>query len=110
MIIQAYQTFTEFNQSGVEGMFRYSASTVGAFTPMLFFVFFMIIFLGITFSTKRDTGRSDYAAAFAVAGWVTAMLAYAIDLLTGVINLFTMVIITVVAIVGTAFLLFAKER
>lgn len=110
MIIQAYQTFRDFNQTGIEGLFKYSAEVTSVFIPMLFLVFFLILFFGIVFNTDRKTGRADYAGAFAVAGWVTAMLAYALDLITGVVNLLTMVVVTVVAIAGVAFLLFGKER
>ncbi len=105
----AFESYSTFNQTGIEGLLRFANHTVPAFTPILLSVFYLIILLAIIFNTERK-GKVDYPAAFAVAGWVSLMLAIALDMLTGVVNTPTMVWSAVMAIIGMAFLLFGKER
>jgi len=105
MIFYTYQTLQEFNQTGFSGILSYVANTVPIFTPMLLFSFFMVALFGSYFSQKRLLGRENFAASFAVAGYLTAIASYILMLLPNTINSLTVVVCTVVAIIGTIVLL-----
>jgi len=101
----AYQTFQEYNQTDLTGLFTYPAKVVPAFTPLILFALFTISLLASYFSQKRLTGRGDFMGSFAVAGYFTAVIAFIMSLVPGLIDLITLVICIVVAIIGTILLL-----
>ena len=101
----AYQTFQEYNQTDLTGLFTYPASVVPAFTPLILFALFLISLLASYFSQKRLTGRGDFMASFAVAGFFTAIVAIIMSLVPGLINMLTLVTCIIVAIIGVILLL-----
>ena len=103
------QNIQEFNATGIDGLFQYAAQVEPTFTPLLLFTIFMISMLGTYFSNRRMTGKSDFAASFAVGGWFTLIIAFVLNLMDGVINVFTMGICIAVAIIGLAFLIFSRD-
>ena len=109
MIYQAYQTFTEFNQTGMAGLFLYPASVVDIFIPMVLFTMFVVILLATYFSQKRLTGRGDFFASFAVAGYFVAILSFLMSLVDGLINGATILTCLIVAVIGTIILLISKK-
>jgi hypothetical protein len=110
MVIQAYQTFQEFNQTDLAGLFLYPANTWGGFIPLVLSGLFIIVMLSTFFSQRRLTGKGDFFASFAVAGFFTAIIAYLMTLIDGLISTFTLTITIVVAILGVILLFVSREK
>lgn len=108
MIIRAYQTLREYNQTDLAGLFTYPASVVPIFIPLVLFAVFVVTLLSTFFSEKRLRGQGDFFSSFAVAGYFTAVIAFAMSMTEGLIDITTIVITVVVAIIGTI-LLFATR-
>jgi len=105
----AYQTYADWNKSGLDEMFLYVADVVDPFVPIMLFSLFMITLLASYFSSKRF-GDGDFAASFAVAGFLTFIVAIIMSLIPGMIQTMFVVITLVVAIIGILFLFFSKRR
>lgn len=110
MIFNTYRTFSNWNKTGLDQMFVYASDTVPIFTPMLLFSLFMITMLASYFSSKRLGADGDFAASFAVAGFITAIVALVLSLMPGMIHVSVTVITIIVAILGVLFLYFSKRR
>ncbi len=110
MIFQAYITFTEFNKTGLAGLLTYPAHVWAGFTPLLLFALFSIVLMSTFFSQKRLSGRGDFFSSFAAAGYFTAIIAFVMTLVEGMINITTLVTCVSVALVGTILLLTSKNR
>ncbi len=110
MIFQLYQTFEQFNNTqGLAGVFVYATTVVPAFTPLLLFTFFVILMFGSYIVPKNLTGKGDFAASFAVAGYVTTILALLMSLVDNLINIQTIIAFIVVAVLGTTWLYFSRK-
>ncbi len=101
----AYQTFAEYNRTGLEGLMTYPAEIVPSFTPLLLTVLFLVTLLGSYFAQKRLGGEGNFIASFAVAGYFIVIVAFLMSLVTGLINTATLSICIVVSIIGTVLLL-----
>ncbi len=99
----AYTTLDEFNQTGIEGLFRYTSEVSPIFFPLLLLAFFVIIFIG-TFNAQ---GR--FTTSFAVAGITTAIIAFLFSLVGGVMPTIAVTVSVVIAILGV-FLLFVGDN
>lgn len=99
----AYTTLTEFNRTGIEGLMLYVADVVPPFIPMLFFTIFIIIFFGIY------TIQRSFQNAFAVAGIITAVCAFFLSLIEGLVPSMVLIPTLVIAIVGIAILFLAGK-
>ena len=110
----AYRTYASWNKSGLDQLFVYAANIdngVGIlFISLLLFSVFMITLLGSYFSSRRMSGDGDFAASFAAAGFLTFIIALIMTLIPGFINMTTVVITLIVAIIGVLFLYFSKRR
>jgi hypothetical protein len=71
--------------------------------------FYLVILLGSYFSQQRLTGRGDFAASMAVAGFVTFISAILMSMIPDFITLTPMIISALVAILGVA-ILYASKR
>jgi len=109
MIFQVYQTFAEYNQTGAEATLTYVADVVPIFIPLVLFSFFIITMLSSYYFTKRFGGNGNFIGSFAVAGYLTTLVAFSMTLIDGLINSVTVVTCLVVAIVGTLLLLFSNR-
>ncbi|KKL68883.1 hypothetical protein LCGC14_2120520 [marine sediment metagenome] len=105
MIFQAYQTFTEFNNTGLAGLFLYPPSIWGGFIPLLLSALFLIVMMATLFGQQRTTGKSDFKVSFAVSGFFTVAVAFVMTLVPGLIDSPTLGIVIVVAIIGAILLL-----
>lgn len=105
----AYQTFQEYNQTGLDGLFTYAASTVPSFIPLLLFALFSITLLATYFSQKRLTGRGDFISSFATSGYLTVIVAFFMSLVEGLINRATLIMTVAVAIIATILLLTSRD-
>ncbi len=111
MIFQAYQTFAEFNRTGIDGMFVYVATVSNIFTPFLLSAFFLIALLGSYFSARRMSAGAggDFPASFAVAGFLTFLVALVMTRIDGLINNYILIITLIVAILGILFVVFSRQ-
>jgi len=106
----AYETFTEFNSTGLAGLFLYPANVWGGFIPLILFALFAITFMSTFFSQKRLIGKGDFIASFAVASYFVAIVAFVMSLTDGLINITTVVVCVVLTIIGTILLFTGKDR
>jgi len=104
-----YQTITEYNATGADGLFSYASSVVPIFTPMLLFSFWIIMALSIFFSQKRQSGVGNFAISSAVASYVTMGLAVVLTLIGGMITPAILFIVFAVTIATTLWLLLEKD-
>lgn len=113
MINQAYQTFTEWNQTGIAAIFQYPTQlelVESIFMPLLLFTVFIIALLASYFSQARRKGREgDFWGSFAAAGYFVVILAFVMSLMEGLINSTTLIITISVAIIGTILLLISRD-
>lgn len=104
-----YQTMQQYNVTDLEGILTYTAQVVPIFIPMVLLSIFLIALGGTYFSQKRLTNKEDFMGSFAVAGYFTAIVSYIMMLIPDLINVLTVTVTTVVAIIGTMLLLINKE-
>ncbi len=112
IIFQAYQTFTEFNETGMTGLWKYPAQlelVEFIFTPLLLITLFIIVLLTTYFSQVRLRGSGDFFASFASAGYFTIVFALVLSLIDGMINTTTLSIAIAVAVIGTLLLLISRR-
>ncbi len=110
MIFQIYQTFEQFNNTqGLAGVFVYAATIVPAFTPLMLIAFFLVVAFGSYIIPKNLTGKGDFAASFAVAGYVTTIVAILMSLIDNLINRETLMAFIIVAVLGTTWLYFSRK-
>jgi len=106
------QTFFEFqnatNTTNLNNLFVYVAEVVPIFFPMMFFSLFIIILVGTYFSQNRLTGRGDFGGSFAIASFITAGIAFAVNLIDGVVDSVTLGILCSLVIIGIIFLFINK--
>jgi len=108
----SYQTFTEFNKTGIAAIFQYPTQlelVEHIFMPLLLFTVFIIALLASYFSQTRLRGRGDFWASFAAAGYFVVILAFVMSLMEGLINSTTLIITISVAVVGTILLLLSRD-
>lgn len=106
----ALQTIQEFNVTTLDGLFIYVMTISPVFVPIMLFSIFMVVALGTFFSQQRLTGRGDFAASFATAGWfVTIISAGILSLVSNLVNVTTLVVCVSVSIIGTIILLYSDR-
>lgn len=106
----AYDTITDVNMSqGLDQLFYYVADVVPIFIPLVLFAFFTIICLGSFFAQKRFSGRGDFFSSFAVAGYVTTVLAFLFSMIPDLVNPFTIAVCVVISIIGTLLLFVSRD-
>jgi len=106
-----YKTISDYNVSSPEQILAYVANTVDIFVPMLLFSLFIITLLGTYYAQQRGpTGRGRFMSSFAVAGYFTLIVAFFMSLIPNLINTIELVITFIVAIIGTAMLLFSEDK
>lgn len=108
-ILQSYRTLADHNVSSLEGIFTYPQTIYVHFYDWMLASLFTIVLFATYFSQKRLEGEGNFVSSFAVAGWLTAMIATIMALIPNMINFLTISVCYVVAFIGTAFLLIRKE-
>lgn len=105
-----YTTLNDYNITGIHGIFLYVADINPFFIPLILFATFMIVLLGTYFSQMRLKGNGDFFASFAVAGYLTIISAFVLNLIPNLVNLLTLAVCIVVSVVGTILLLISRDR
>lgn len=106
-----YTSFSTVNASeGLQTIFVYvNDVTSGLFSNMLLFTLFLVTFLGSFFASKRQTGSGNLAMSFAVAGYFVFGASLIMLLVPNLVNVGSVVICLVVAIVGTLWFYFGDK-
>lgn len=105
-----YITPTQYNVTGLESLMQYVSYTIPIFVPLLLFGLFMIVLLSSYFAQRYRDGRGDFLASFVVAGFLTTIVAYLLMLMPGVVNSLTLVVCTIVTVIGVLILLNTEDR
>ena len=114
MFLQSLYTSyaNSYNASdGLQTMFAYANDlTGGIFVPGLIFMFFCVIALGSFFSKLRLTGDGDMLGSLAASSFATTGLTVILTIGSGLVNLYTLVIVISVTIMFTWLLIFREDR
>ena len=80
------------------------------FVPLTLMSFFIIVFLGSYFATKRSGTKGDMAGSFAVASYVMTIIEFVMSLIPGLITPLYVVIAFSTSLLGTIWLFTSKDR
>lgn len=105
----AFETYNEFNKTGLDQLFVYSAEIVPAFIPMLLFSLFIITFFATFFTKQRLTGRGDAPSSFASASFLMTIVASLMMIIENLIETQTVVICFAVSLISIIWLYIAKD-
>jgi len=113
----AYQTLDNFSASSdIEGLgmiFVYVATIVPIFIPLVLFALFIITGVGTFMFQEKFKGKGDIPASFAAASVLTALTAFIMTLVPGLMSgatgVLTLTITFVVAVISVIFLFISKE-
>ncbi len=105
----AYQTLTEFNATGIDGVMGYVASISPSFFPLTLFALFIIASMGMYFSQLRLRGRADFLATSTAAAYFVTIIAFVLSLVEGIIPLSVVMTSFVFTIILTIILI-TSER
>lgn len=83
--------------------------TDGLGFPLIVFLLYVVLAMGIYFGQKRATGRGDMPVAFAVSSYVMIGFTIMIGMVGGLINGILIVEVLVLSVVGTLWLYFSKR-
>jgi len=106
-----YRTLDDVNTSaGIHTIFQYAATEVPILTPLILFALFTIISIGSYYSAIRLSGKGDFPASFAAAGFITSIVAVMFTLIPGMINIETLAVTFVIGIIGVLWLFFSRNN
>lgn len=107
-----YADLSTINSSkGLQEILVYANTvTNGFFISMALTAFFIIILLATYNSQKNRTGYGDFWASFAVAGFLNFVLAVLFSLISGLMNLYVLIICLALAIIGLIGLMFNRRE
>jgi hypothetical protein len=99
-----YTLPNQINQTGeLDSLLYYINLNVPIFTPMLLIFIFFVILLAGYFSQERRTGRAMFSQWFAVASFITTVMAIIFLMIpTPIINLQVVLICVVLSIISFA--------
>ncbi len=109
----AYQTLDNFSAAtetqGLGMILIYVANIVPLFIPLVLFALFVITGVGSFMFQEKFKGRGDIPSSFAAASVLVALTSFMFTLIDGLINLTTVIICFVVAVIAVIFLFISKE-
>jgi hypothetical protein len=83
---------------------------VSIFTPMLLLFVFGVVLVGGLVAQKRRTGLADFPLWTTIASVVTLLVALPLTLTGGLINITTLSIVVILAVVSGVWLFMSKNR
>lgn len=106
-----YETLDNRNMSdGMTVLLVYANDlTGGLLVSLILFAFFLVVMLGSYYSQQRVSGTANFPGSFAVAGYVTTVLAVLMSLVDGFVPSYTIIICVVVSVLGTLWLFMDKN-
>ena len=106
----SYLTLKEFNKTKLDNLFLYATLIVPSFIAMTLFSLWIILIFGSYFSSKRLTGKGDFAGLLAASSFIVTIVAFGFNLVGGLVNLEIMVICFSITIVSLIFLMFSRRE
>lgn len=107
MIFQAYQTIEQVNGTGINGVLQTASTAVPSLPALILTSIFIVIAYVSFFSTQRRTGRGDFWASCAVAGFVAVVIGFVMTLIPNFITNTTLVPAVALEIVFVVILFFS---
>ena len=107
-IILAYKTLEQINQTGINGILATSSDAVPLLPALILFALFIILSFGAYFSTVRRIGYASMPSVFAVAGFVTTVIAFMMSIIPNFINTLTIGFCVIIEI-GFVFWLYLSK-
>jgi CHASE2 domain-containing sensor protein len=95
---------------GMDSAIVDTMTAVPIFTPMLLVFIFVIVFIGGSTSQKKKTGFADMPMWSTIASVSCLMIALALSLVGGMINLITLVVVVIITILSGAWLLLGENN
>lgn len=105
-----YQTYAEFNQSGLTALFLYAASISPIFVSLMLFTLFIIVLMGTYFAQLRTQGYASLISSFIAAAFFQFIIAIMMTLTPGLINLTTLAVSFTVLVVAVIILFFSSKN
>jgi hypothetical protein len=109
-----HQTLGEYGGlgDGLHTLFLYANDvTSGVFIVMFLFSLYIIVMLGIYFSTKHSTGQGDFPQAMAVSGFLLVVVAGLLRLAgEGIVSITTFTTCMVVFLIGLVIIFFSNKN
>ena len=107
----SYAPISSVNMS--EGLHKLPAyandATNGVFIMSFLFALYMIVLLGLYYNNIRRTGQGDIFQCFAVAGFVTALMAIILSTIPGLVSGTVLMIVIIIASLGVFGLFFSGD-
>lgn len=104
--------FTEINSSAttaISDLMVYTGEIFPGFWPLALFGFWLILALGSYFSQQRLRGSGDFIGSAAVASFTTLVITFVLSLIPGLISLYVLGVVLMVAII-TGWMLLSSEN
>lgn len=96
--------------TGMDSAIVDTMTAVPIFTPMFLLFVFAVVFISGSTSQKRKTGFADMPMWSTIASVSCLMIALALSLVGGMINLITLVVVVVITILSGAWLLLGENN
>lgn len=98
------------NSSGLSDIFIYTSQQV-PFLPVGILIFvYIIIVAGGYFSQERKTGYGNFPMWMAIGGLITTFSSYLLFMIDGLVNLYTIIILTIITIISALWFLISKNE
>jgi len=106
-------TYTEIgnvNITGFDEIIVYVATAVPIFIPAMLIAVFIMFTFAIYFGTRKFSGQADFWSAASAGGFVTTVIGTIFTFTAGIINKYTLSILTILFILSFVFLLPKRNR
>lgn len=106
-----HELITERNMTeGFGALFVYvNDVTGGVFIRMFLLAIWCIVTFGLYFSQKRAIGNGDLPMAVAVSGFVCAVVTILLQLISGLIDIFSSTVVFIIAGLSIFWFLFSRD-
>lgn len=108
-IILTYKTLEQINGTGINGILQTASDAVPILPALILTALFIILSFGSYFSSVRRLGTASLSASFAVAGFVTTIIAFLMSLIPNFINAYTIGVCVILEIVFVMWLFMGKD-
>ena len=107
----AYKEIVDTNLSaGIHTIFQYVGEIVPIFFPLVLFCLFIIYTISSYLIQKEQTGRSNFFSSLVVAGYLTTITAFVMNLIPGLLNPLYPAITLIVSMIMTLVFFLSKRK
>jgi len=105
-----YQELQDINITGFDDVLVYISTQLPFFVPMMLLFIWMMFTLLMYFGSRKFSGQADFFSAAAAGGFVSVVLATILSLYSGITNMYTLILMTVIVILSFVFLWVRRNR